>query len=171
MQFNTDCNPSKSAVYLVDRDKQGKWYRFYNAETDTWGQCQPTIDEAYDTKNGSSPIGFFPWVGPLTGPNFKKKVKSEIDANTALVNEPVEKVIKKSSKLVQVHEDTKVKPSKKVKKSKVNDTHNDGDIIFRMDRKKFVTFIGGKQVAARPTIQAIQKYLKKNHGIEGQVKD
>ena len=159
MQFNADNNPSRSAVYLVNRDKQGKWYRFYNAETQTWGLCKSDLDEAYEAKDTVSPVGFFPWVGPLTGPDFKGK-KKVIDEETSLVNVPVAEVMAKPAKV-------KVAKTKATKTPKA--TYADGDIVFRDDRKKFVTFIGGKQVAARPTVEAIQKYLKKNHGIEGRV--
>lgn len=160
MQFNSDGNPAKSAVYLVDREKQGKWYRYYNAETDKWGHCESSIDEAYDSKDGASPVGFFPWVGPLTGPDFRQKEKKVVDPKTALVNVPVNEVTAKAVKTPKV---------KAVKSAKV--AHADGMIIFRDDRKKFVTFIGGKQVAARPTLEAIQKYLKKNHNITGTYKE
>ena len=72
MQFNTDSNPTVSALYLVDRDKQGKAYRWFNAETDQWGMCGTDMNEALDNKDKTA-VGFFPWVGPLTGKNFKPK--------------------------------------------------------------------------------------------------
>jgi hypothetical protein len=164
MQFNSDGNPSRTAVYLVDRDKQGKWYRFYNAETDKWGRCESDLQDAYTSKDNESPVGFFPWVGPLTGPDFKQKAKKMIDAETALVNEPVDNIV--SQKPIKP-----IKPKKPVKPVKSKVSVADGVIMFREDRQKYVTFIGGKQVAARPTVEAIQKYLMKNHGIEGTVQE
>lgn len=163
MQFNSDTNPTKSAIYLVNRDKQGKYYRFYNAETDSWGRCGADMEEAFKFKDEQTAVGFFPWVGPLTGPNYKAKAKKTIDPNTALVNVPVAEVIAKTPKAKKVAKPKAAKASK--------GTHADGTIIFREDRKKYVTFIGGKQVAARPTIEAIQKYLEKNHNITGTVKE
>ena len=158
MQFNSDSNPKQSAVYLVDRDKQGKWYRYYNADTDTWGFCESEIETAFEAKDKTSPVGFFPWVGPLTGPNYKGK-KKVIDDEVALVNVPVADVITKTAKA------PKVPKAKKAKATKV--AHADGTILYRADRKKYVTFIGGHQVAARPTVEAIEKYLKKNHNNVG----
>ena len=159
LSFESSGTPSKSGVYMVDRgEKQGKAFRFYNAETDTWGRCEAELEDAYAAKDEKSNVGFFPWVGPLTGPKFKEK--KDIDAETALVNVPVEVVAP-----VKPVKPVKAKKPVKPKKS----THADGDIVFREDRKKYVTFIGGKQVAARPTVEAIQKYLKKNHNIDGRV--
>jgi len=69
MEFNTD-KPTRSAMYLVDRGMQGKHYRWYNAETDTWSLCGSDMNEANANKDKPSPVGFFPWIGPLTGPKF-----------------------------------------------------------------------------------------------------
>ena len=69
MEFSSE-KPTVSALYLVDRDKQGKAYRYYNADTDQWGMCGFDMNEALDNKDKTA-VGFFPWVGPLTGKNFK----------------------------------------------------------------------------------------------------
>ena len=69
MDFSSE-KPPASALYLVDRDKQGKYYRYYNAETDTWGTCGADMNEALEGKDTPSNVGFYPWVGPLTGPKF-----------------------------------------------------------------------------------------------------
>ena len=135
-----------------------KYYRWFNAETGQWGRCGADMNEALEGKDQSA-VGFFPWVGPLTGPNFSAK-KKDIDAETALVNVPVETV-------APVKPVKPVKAKKPVKPVKSKVAIADGTIKFREDRQKYVTFIGGKQVAARPTVEAIEKFLKKNHNIEG----
>jgi hypothetical protein len=49
-------------MYYVDRGMQGKYYRSYNAETDTWSLCGSDFAEAVTNMNKPSPevVGFFP---------------------------------------------------------------------------------------------------------------
>lgn len=162
MNFSND-KPTKSALYLVDRGDQGKWYRWYNADTDQWGLCGTTMEEAVEFKNKSA-VGFFPWIGPLTGPTFKP-------ANLNVVvtdDEPVTPA-----------KPAKAKPAKKMAKMRTvpaavskNTTkviHPDGTVFFREDRQKWVAMANGKQEAARPTAEACLKFLSKKYGITGTV--
>jgi hypothetical protein len=69
MEFQTG-TPPQTAMYLVDRGMQGKYYRWYDAETDVWSMCGSDMTEALSFVGRPSPVGFFPWVGPMTGPRF-----------------------------------------------------------------------------------------------------
>ena len=158
MQFNTDSNPTVSALYLVDRDKQGKAYRWFNAETDQWGMCGTDMNEALDNKDKTA-VGFFPWVGPLTGKNFKPKSPVHVvteDKPTKV--KPAKKRMAKSTAAPKV---------KTPKAAKV--THPDGTVFFRADRNKWVAMWAGKQEAARPTVEACLAFLKKKYNHEGTV--
>ena len=168
MEFVSDRNPTKSAIYLVDRDMQGKYYRYYNAETDSWSLCGSTLDEATSFKDKPSPVGFFPWVGPLTGPNYvtettkvssgKKVVASKKVAAPVVVSTPVEKIKKPKAKLV-VTKVGNTTVGSIVKGSKT--VHPDGTVFFRADRQKWIAMLNGKQEAARPTKEGCVKFLEK----------
>lgn len=167
MNFNKDGNPTVSALYLVDRDKQGKYYRWFNAETDQWGMCGADMNEALDNKDKPSPVGFFPWVGPLTGKNFKPKspvfVVSDEKPTTT---KPAKKRMAKSKLVITQVGNTKVgsivKASGKV-------SHPDGTVFFRADRNKWVAMWSGKQEAARPTAEACLAFLQKKYNHTGTV--
>ena len=168
MEFNTG-KPPKTAMYFVDRGMQGKYYRWYNAETDTWSMCGSDFAEAVSFIGRPSPVGFFPWAGPMTGPNFKKEV---IVVNTDEGNEKVVDGKTKKVKPVPV----KKKPAKAavgvlspVPKSTGKDVHPDGTVFYREDRQKWVAVVGGRQEAARPTAEACVSFLKKKYGITGVV--
>ena len=160
MNFTQSGNPTMSALYLVDRDKQGKAYRWFDAETDQWGMCGTDMNEALENKSKTA-VGFFPWVGPLTGPNFKsgKDIKLSDDKPKAkAVAKPAKKRMAKSNAAPKV---------KTPKAAKV--THPDGTVFFRADRQKWVAVVGGKQEAARPTAEACMNFLMKKYGITGVV--
>ena len=161
MQFNSDGNPTVTALYLVDRDKQGKYYRWFNAETDQWGMCGADMNEALDNKDKPSPVGFFPWVGPLTGKNFVPKppvhVVSE-DGKTVKAPKPAKQRMAKSTQ-----------PAK-VKTPKADKTvHPDGTVFYRADRGKWIAMWAGKQEAARPTAEACLAFLQKKYNHTGTV--
>lgn len=167
MEFNTD-KPTRTALYLVDRGPQGKWYRWYNVETDQWGRCGIDMQEAIDNKICTA-VGFFPWVGPLTGPKFDSNKPIVVVAEDTKPTKPAKT---KPAKVA------KVKPAKKMAKMRtvpavVNKTlakmHPDGTVFFREDRQKWIAMMNGKQEAARPTADACLKFLAKKYGVTGTV--
>jgi hypothetical protein len=179
--FNTH-KPTVSALYLVDRGPQGRWYRWYNAQTDQWGRCGIDMDEAVQNKDKTA-LDFFPWVGPLTGPNFAtnkpvvevtdtpapKATKSDKMAQavvTAASKTATKKKMAKMRGVKQVIGDTKVYS---IMKSKAKIVHPDGTVWFREDRQKWVAQWNGKQEAARPTAEACLKFLTKKYGVTGTV--
>jgi hypothetical protein len=170
MEFSTG-TPTKTAMYLVDRGMQGKYYRWFDADAGTWSMCGADMKEAVSYIGRPSPVGFFPWVGPLTGPLF------DPTAEIVEVNDEVDKPIKKEKK-------AKVKkvPTNKVKlvitqvgntkvgsivKSSGKTIHPDGTVFYREDRQKWVAMMNGKQEAARPTAEACLAFLKKKYNVEG----
>ena len=170
MEFNSG-TPTKSAMYYVDRGAQGKYYRWYDAETDTWSLCGSDFAEATANIDKESPVGFFPWIGPMTGPNFTGKV---VIVNTDEGNEQVISGKTKKPKLLPV----KKKPAKAASgvlspmptaKYPSKASHPDGTVFYREDRQKWVAVVGGKQEAARPTAEACLNFLMKKYGITGVV--
>lgn len=168
MEFSNE-KPTKSAMYYVDRGMQGKYYRWYDAETDTWSLCGSDFAEATANIGKASPVGFFPWIGPMTGPNFKKEV---VIVNTDEGNDVVVDGKSKKPKVVPV----KKKPAKAsvgvlspVPKSTGKAVHPDGTVFYREDRQKWVAVVGGRQEAARPTAEACVSFLKKKYGMEAVV--
>ena len=170
MQFNTD-KPTRTAMYLVDRGAQGKAYRWYNADTDQWGQCAFDMNEATDNKDKTA-VGFFPWIGPLTGPNYKAAPTAHVSNTNNPVDFPKTKKAKaakrmaKSKLVVSQVGNTKVgsivKASGKVQ-------HPDGTVWYRADRGKWIAQWSGKQEAARPTAEACLAFLKKKYNHVGVV--
>ena len=170
MNFVKDGNPSTSALYLVDRDKQGKAYRWYNAETDAWGMCGMDMNEALDNKDKTA-VGFFPWCGPLTGPKFKAESPVHVVSDDTPKAKPAKvKVAKKrmaKAKLV-VSQVGNTKVGSIVKDSgKV--IHPDGTVFYRADRNKWIAMWNSKQEAARPTAEACLNFLKKKYNVDGVV--
>ena len=168
MEFNSG-TPPKTSMYYVDRGMQGKYYRWYDAETDTWSLCGSDFAEATANIGKASPVGFFPWIGPMTGPNFKKEV---VIVNTDEGNDVVVDGKSKKPKVVPV----KKKPAKAsvgklspMPKSTGKAVHPDGTVFYREDRQKWVAVVGGKQEAARPTAEACLNFLTKKYGITGVV--
>mgnify|MGYP003349262659 CR=1 FL=1 len=176
MEFNTG-TPPISALYLVDRGPQGRYYRYYNAETDKWGMCGADMNEALKFRDNHSTfefVGFFPWVGPLTGPKFD-------------INEPVLEVTEdtpkqpKQKKVARKMARSRTGTPAKLVVSTVGNTrvgsivkgtkivHPDGTVFFRADRNKWVAVYGGKQEAARPTAEACLNFLKKKYNVVGNV--
>ena len=166
MEFVTSGNPTASALYLVDRDKQGKAYRWYNAETDQWGMCGIDMNDALDNKDKTA-VGFFPWCGPLTGPKFDAKspviVVSDEKPVKAMKAKPAAKRMAKAKLVISQVGNTKV--GSIVKGSKT--VHPDGTVFYRADRNKWVAMWNGKQEAARPTPEACLAFLKKKYNHDG----
>ena len=174
MEFQTG-TPPQTAMYLVDRGMQGKYYRWYDAETDTWSMCGADMTEALSFVGRPSPVGFFPWVGPMTGPRFNPATGvSDPEVKTP----KVAKVKPAARKMARQRTATPTKmpldgntkkpnllPDLKVAKI----VHPDGTVFFREDRQKWVAVVGGKQEAARPTPEACLNFLTKKYGITGVV--
>jgi hypothetical protein len=171
MQFNTD-KPTATALYLVDRGMQGKYYRWYDADTDQWGQCGADMQDAIDNKTASA-VGFFPWVGPLTGPNFdtNRKIEAVGDGEDKPAKAPKAKAPKatkrpaKSKLVITQVGNTKVGSIVTTTKT----VHPDGTVFYRGDRGKWVAVWAGKQEAARPTAEACLAFLKKKYNHDGVV--
>ena len=165
MEFNSD-KPTRSGMYLVDRGMQGKAYRYYNADTDFWGMCGFDMADA-DANKDKTAVGFFPWVGPLTGPNY--------NANAPVVDVVEEKVrkTKPAKKMAKMRGAVAPTPVTKVKtprvSTKASAVHPDGTVWFREDRQKWIAMMNGKQEAARPTAEACLKFLKKKYNVDGNV--
>jgi hypothetical protein len=164
MEFNSD-KPTRSGMYLVDRGMQGKAYRYYNADTDFWGMCGYDMSDADANKDKPSAVGFFPWVGPLTGPNYNKKAE-EVESK------PAKRKMAKMRGVAPAVTKAPVAPKVKAPKApraKSTAVHPDGTVFYREDRQKWVAMYAGKQEAARPTADACLKFLKKKYDIVGVV--
>jgi hypothetical protein len=114
-----------------------------------------------DANKDKTAVGFFPWVGPLTGPNYNKKVE-EVEQKPAK---------RKMAKMRTAPTATKAPGAPKVKAPRAKSTavHPDGTVFYREDRQKWVAMYAGKQEAARPTADACLKFLKKKYDIVGVV--
>jgi hypothetical protein len=166
MEFNTD-KPTTSALYLVNRGKQGTAYRWYDATTDQWGMCGTDMQEALDNRDKTA-VGFFPWCGPLTGPNFKANKPVVTVTDDKPTKAPKAKVTKRPAKARLVI--TKVGNTKVGSIVKGNKTtHPDGTVWYRADRAKWVAMWNSKQEAARPTAEACLAFLKKKYNHVGVV--
>ena len=177
MEFSSE-KPTKTALYLVDRDKQGKWYRWYNAENDQWGMCGTDMNDALANKDNTSTskiVGFFPWVGPLTGPKFNPNQSVHEVAEDTPKQPKQKKVARKMARQRTADVKTKLvitkvgntKVGSIVKGSKT--VHPDGTVFFREDRQKWIAMWNGKQEAARPTPEACLAFLKKKYNVDGVV--
>ena len=168
MEFQTG-KPPQTAMYLVDRGMQGKYYRWYDAETDTWSRCGSNMQEAVDSIGQPSPVGFFPWVGPMTGPKFDitKPVLTVTDdkpakaPKVAKVKPAARKMARQRTAKLVISTVGNTRVGSIVKGTKT--VHPDGTVFFREDRQKWVCVIDGKQPAARPTKEAVINFLKKKY--------
>ena len=164
MEFNSGKAPM-TALYLVDRGMQGKYYRWYDADADRWGMCGADMQEAMDNKDKSA-VGFFPWVGPLTGKNFNPaKPVVEVSEDKPVKVKKTKKMAKSRGAKLVVTQVGNTKVGAVVKTSgKV--VHPDGTVFFREDRQKWVAMWAGKQEAARPTAEACVNFLKKKYNFD-----
>jgi hypothetical protein len=153
MEFVTSGSPTKgSGVYMVDRgEKQGKAFRFYNADSGKWSICCYEPAEAEALKDTVTALPFLPYVDAL--------VKVKATPVQALVGGPSAKalaiVAKAEAKMAKATKTPKTKTAKVV--------HPDGTVFFREDRQKWVVVVDGKQPAARPTKEGVVKWLAKAH--------
>ena len=156
MEFSSE-KPTASAVYLVDRGAQGRWYRYYNAETQTWGMTCYKPEEALALAAVPSALPFLPY--------HAKPVKVRMPTVEMVVEmiraqpDNVPKSLREAKPVVVKAQPVKPK-AEKVKAGK----HPDGTIFFRADRNKWVAIWNGKQEAARDSIEACQKFLAKKYG-------
>lgn len=171
MEFKTD-KPTATALYLVNRGMQGKAYRWYDAETNQWGMCGFDMNEALDNKDKTA-VGFYPWCGPLTGPNFKAKSPVLVVCDDEKPSKPAKaakvkpaKRMAKSQLVVSQVGNTKVGS---IVKSSGKVQHPDGTVFYRADRGKWVAMWAGKQEAARPTAEACLAFLQKKYNHQGVV--
>lgn len=184
MEFNTE-TPTRTALYLVDRGMQGKYYRYYNADTDKWGACGSDMNDALKGKDNYSTyeiVGFFPWVGPLTGPKLNPDKEMEMivaDAvltpkgpkapkaakapKVAKAKKVAKKIVTKAAKRFEVQPGLVPKAVTKVVTNQ-DAVFADGTIFYRADREKWVAMWNNKQEAARDSIEACQKFLLKKYG-------
>jgi hypothetical protein len=128
------------------------------------------MTEALSFVGRPSPVGFFPWVGPMTGPRFNPATGV---ADPDVKVPKVAKVKPAARKMARQRTVTKlvistvgnVRVGSIVKGTKT--THPDGTVFFREDRQKWVAMMNGKQEAARPTPEACLAFLKKKYDVEG----
>ena len=154
LNFEVTGSPTKSGVYIVDRgDKQGKAFRFYNADSGKWSMACYEPTEAFAMRGTESALPFLPFH-----PNAVKvdeKTKPEVQKMQAVaVGGPSAKAL-----AIVARAEAKMPKPPKVKASKVK--HPDGTIFFREDRQKWVVVVDGKQPAARPTKDGVLKWLAK----------
>jgi len=167
MQFN-DTKPTKSGMYLVDRGMQGKAYRYYNDKADFWGMCGFDMSEANENKDKQSAVGFFPWIGPLTGPNYNANAPVvDVVEEKVRKTKPAKKMAKMRGAVAPVTPVAKVKTPRV--STKASAVHPDGTVWYREDRQKWIAMMNGKQEAARPTAEACLKFLKKKYNVDGNV--
>lgn len=169
IEFIADKSPSVSGVYYINREKQGKYYRYYDAENDKWSLCGISYDEAIEFKDRNGVVGFFPWFGPVAQ---KLEVRQEIEVRPSEY-EPVKRKRKAKAKVkaeVEVKVPAKAPAKKKVtKKSDTKVEYANGSVFFREDRQKWVAVWDGKQEAARDTAEKCLAFLKKKYNVDGEV--
>jgi hypothetical protein len=85
--FNTEENPTKPGIYLVDRGNAfiGHWYRYYDGSK--WSLMHETYAGAHSFRNTKSPVGFLPWK------NIKQRTEAELKPQevTGIPGEPVKR--------------------------------------------------------------------------------
>jgi hypothetical protein len=118
-----------------------------------------TYQGAFGYREQVSPTTMLPWRAI--------RQRTEEEMVTPEVTEKPAKVAKaKKDKLVaaKVTEKVAEKVEKAPKAAKVSKPKgNDGTILFRKDRQKFVVIIEGKQPCARDTAAACVSWLKKKY--------
>jgi hypothetical protein len=168
--FISKGNPEVSGLYKIDRDKQGISYRYYDAKKKKWSRPDYDPYTANELKDTDPLVGFFPWCGPLRL-RPKEEVMSEPEVKRP--GRPKKVLVAPSESVEDVPKPTKAPKPKKGVKMKMSTGTNpsmaDGTIFFRQDRNKWVVLWNGKQEAARDTVEACQKFLKKKYNVEGAV--
>lgn len=184
--WNGSADPTESGVFQIDRGPAGKPARYFNAETGKWSQCADTLAEALAKKDVPSAIGFFPWRGPFQVTDTVDALSGgiEITAPAKKVKPPVlTEDQKTAAKALKAAESAKAKADKaaaalKAKEAKVAEkaaaakaagaapkpaAYPDGTIFYRADRQKWIAMAGGKQEAARPSVEACKNFLTKKY--------
>ena len=135
---------------------QGQAFRYYNAETQTWGMTCYKPEEALALAAVPSALPFLPY--------HAKPVKVRMPTVEMVVEmiraqpDNVPKSLREAKPVVVKAQPVKPK-AEKVKAGK----HPDGTIFFRADRQKWVVIVDGKQPAARPTKEGVVKWLQSKH--------
>lgn len=177
MEFNSG-KPTMTALYYVDRGAQGKAYRWYDADTDQWGMCGFDMQTALDNRTNTA-VGFFPWVGPLTGTKFNpnKRINMVNEETSGKVMDAMADALTGKTKVAKTpkapakkmaRQSGKALVAKVAKPSGKKQVYADGTIFFRADRNKWVAVMNGKQEAARPTIEACKNFLYKKYSLADQ---
>lgn len=177
MEFNSG-KPKISALYYVDRGAQGKAYRWYDADTDQWGRCGFDMQTALDNRSDTA-VGFFPWVGPLTGTKFNpnKRIDMVSEETSGKVMDSMADALTGKTKVAKAPKAPAKKMARQSGKTLVTNApkasgkkqvYADGTIFFRADRQKWVAVMNGKQEAARPTIEACKNFLFKKYSLADQ---
>ena len=166
INFENQAMPKESGLYVINREKAGHFYRYYNAETKTWGFCSFDKAEAYEKRDTRSGVGFFGWAGPvkITDPEFNRDIRMEAPtvAKLPLASKKSKTVAPKQQDVVEKQRTRTVSKAPKASKP----TMANGTVFYRADRAKWVAVWDGKQEAARPTKEACIKFLEKKYSFK-----
>ena len=159
-------NPEVSGLYKIDRGMQGVAYRHYDAKKKKWARPDYDPYVANDLKGTEPIVGFFPWAGPI---NLRPKQEVMPDPEPKPRGRPKKVVADVTPEPVVKSKAGRPKKSAKVNMAVGSNVKENGIIFYREDRKKWVAVWDGKQEAARDSIEACQKFLKKKYNVEGVV--
>lgn len=166
INFENQAMPTESGLYVINREKAGKFFRYYNAETKNWGFCSFDKAEAYEKRDTRSGVGFFGWAGPVSVNDLEvtKEIKTQapVVAKLPLASKKSKTVAPKQQDVV---EKQRTRTASKAPKSSKPSMAN-GTIFYRADRAKWVAVWDGKQEAARPTKEACIKFLEKKYSFK-----
>ena len=166
INFENKAMPSESGLYVINRDKAGHFYRYYNAETKDWGFCSFDKSEAYEKREQKSAVGFFGWSGPIainSAPIVREITVSEpVVAKLPLASKKSKTVAPKQQDVVEKQRTRNASKAPKVSKP----TMANGTVFYRADREKWVAVWDGKQEAARPTKEACIAFLNKKYSFK-----
>lgn len=166
INFENQAMPTVTGLYVINREKAGHFYRYYNAETKTWGFCSFDKAEAYEKRDTRSGVGFFGWAGPIkiNDPEFNRDIRMEAPVVTKLplASKKTKTVAPKQQDVVEKQRTRNVSKAPKVSKP----TMANGTVFYRADREKWVAVWDGKQEAARPTKEACIAFLNKKYSFK-----
>ena len=166
INFENQAMPSESGLYVINREKAGHFYRYYNAENKNWGFCSFDKTEAYEKRDTRSGVGFFGWSGPikLNDPEFNRDIRMEapVVAKLPLASKKTKTVVSKQQDVVEKQRTRNASKAPKVSKP----TMANGTVFYRADRAKWVAVWDGKQEAARPTKEACIAFLNKKYSFK-----
>ena len=166
INFENQAMPTESGLYVINRDKAGHFYRYYNAESKDWGFCSFDKAEAYEKREQKSAVGFFAWSGPIainSTPVVREITVAEpVVAKLPLASKKSKTVAPKQQDVV---EKQRTRTASKAPKSSEPSMAN-GTVFYRADREKWVAVWDGKQEAARPTKEACIAFLNKKYSFK-----